>query len=109
MGASDKRSCQVFRIFDNALDDEPIIAVGLFDDVEVLRHRRFRAVWNSVLLQVSRAHATGHDLQRPARPAAVGSELPLGDGKSLPVRRSRWRLRLTEAKQTRLCPRIRLQ
>ena len=79
MRAPDERSRQILRIFDDGVDDQPLVAVGFLHDVEILRHRRVTTVRDAVALKIARQQVGRDDLQR-------ASSVPPRRGETLALR-----------------------
>src|SRR6185436_19189755 len=60
---------EVLRIADDGRDDEPVHAIRIFEEIEVLRDAGLGAERNAVLSQIPRTDARGRDFER----AAVGA------------------------------------
>src|SRR5947209_20613064 len=66
MGAGNKWLRQIGRIFHRSLQNKPLHAVRLGDDVKIFRHYSLVAIGNAVLAQVSGFKIGGDDFQGPA-------------------------------------------
>src|SRR5436309_11613652 len=86
MRAADKSRIQILRIFHDGNNDQPLVAVRFFGEIEVLGQDGILAVRDAVFLQVSSLHLSGHDFQGSAARSSAPStgELPLSERVTLP-------------------------
>src|SRR5437867_7298957 len=101
-----KRLAEVLRIFNNSCDDKPLIAIRTLIAIVVFGEQRVRAVWSTVLAEVSRPHVSRHNFQTAAARRSAAGTFPLRDGISLPHGGTVGTFGCVEAEQTGLCSSI---
>src|SRR6186997_1329837 len=68
------RAIEELWIADDRRDDEPVHAIGIFEEIEVLRDTRLGAERNTVLSQIPRTDARGGDFEGAAVGAGTRTE-----------------------------------